>query len=142
MRTPHRSPKKPAKHNGTSKTKDKSRIVNILLRATILITPLLYLSYIKFEFRPLQEILFIQITLLLKLIGLQFQTFGYTITTQTFSSIITFDCTAWRQLYIYFALVLLPPGISWAKRFWGFAFLVPLYIYNTLGQSSRYGSEA
>jgi exosortase/archaeosortase family protein len=69
---------------------------------------------------------------MLKLIGISFQTFGYIIITSNFSSVITFDCTAWRQLYIYFALVLLPPGIAWGKRLRGMAFLIPLYIYNTL----------
>jgi exosortase/archaeosortase family protein len=125
--------KKPAKTTEEVKSKKRIfRVLNFLARGTALLVPLLYLSYIKFEFQPFQELLFLQVVFLLKLIGLQFQAFGYTLTTQTFSSIITFDCTAWRQLYIYAALVLLPPGILWEKRLQGLLFLIPLYFYNTL----------
>jgi len=109
----------------------KPAIGTIILRGLALIIPLLYLSYIKFEFQPVQELLFFQTVILLKAIGLQFQALGYMIITPNFSSFISFDCTAWRQLYIYFALVLLPPGISWTKRLLGLTLLFPLYIYNT-----------
>ena len=108
------------------------QVKNIIIRGILLLVPLLYLSYIQFEFRPFQELLFFQTLLILKLTGLQFQAFGYMIITPAFSSFISFDCTAWRQLYIYFALVLLPPGISWSKRLWGLSLLFPLYIYNAL----------
>jgi exosortase/archaeosortase family protein len=110
----------------------KYSIVSIVLRGLVLLIPLLYLSYLQFEFQPFQELLFFQTVAILNLIGLQFQALGYMIITPTFSSFVSFDCTAWRQLYIYFALVLLPPGISWAKRLWGLSLLFPLYIYNTL----------
>jgi exosortase/archaeosortase family protein len=120
-------PKRPLTH------KNKSHpILGIIARGLLLLTPLIYLSYIKFEFQPFQELLFLQVILLIKLIGLQFQTFGYTIITSSFSSIITFDCTAWRQFYLYFAMVLLPAEIAWGKRLWGMAFLIPLHLYNTL----------
>jgi exosortase/archaeosortase family protein len=104
----------------------------VLLRGLALATPLIVLSHAGFEFKPLQELLFLQITFLLNLIGLKFQTFGYMIITQNLSSIISFDCTAWRQLYIYFALVMLPIGIEWRQRLKGLLLLIPLYFYNTL----------
>ncbi|MBN2095585.1 MAG: exosortase/archaeosortase family protein [Candidatus Aenigmarchaeota archaeon] len=120
---------------GTEKVQRKNPQVNkrteTIARAIILILPLIILSHIHFEFRPLQELLFQQVTLLLKIAGVQFETFGYTISTANFSSVLAFDCTGWRQLYLFFALVMLPPGIEAAKRAKALWLLIPLYIYNT-----------
>lgn len=109
----------------------KKETWEIILRALVLLLPLILLSYLEFKLRFFQEILFLQVTFLLKVLGVPFETFGYQITAGNLNSIISFDCTGWRQLYIYFALVLLPPGIEMAKRLQGWLFLIPLYFYNT-----------
>lgn len=126
------SGKTPGQKERIANKTPRNKKLKIIVRGVLLLLPLLILSYIKFEFLPLQQLLFEQVTFLLYLTGLQFQTIGYTIVTHNFSFIVTFDCTAWRQLYIYAALVLLPPGISWSKRLQGMVLLIPLYIYNTI----------
>ncbi len=102
----------------------------LILRAILLITPLIFLSFFHFEIQIFQQIFFSQLTWLLNLFGIEFQTQGYQIVTKTFSSIITFDCTGWKQFYIFCALVFLPLGIKLSSRLKALLFLIPLYFYN------------
>ncbi len=102
----------------------------LILRAILLITPLFFLSFFHFEIQIFQQIFFSQVTWLLNLFGIEFQTQGYQIITKNFSSIITFDCTGWKQFYIFCALVFLPLGIKLSSRLKSLLFLIPLYFYN------------
>jgi exosortase/archaeosortase family protein len=102
----------------------------LVLRAALLITPLIFLSFFHFEIQIFQQIFFSQITYLLNLFNIRFQTQGYQIITSNFSSIITFDCTGWKQFYIFCALIFLPLEIKLSSRLKGLLFLIPLYFYN------------
>jgi exosortase/archaeosortase family protein len=107
----------------------------IFSRALFLIAVFLALTRIHFEFLPLQEMLFLQMVFLLNFTGIEFETFGYSIIDPNFLAppfLVTFDCTGWMQIYIYLSLLLIPVGISARDRLLGAAFVIPLYIYNTL----------
>jgi len=132
MKAKEKNPKPYEKIRLISEKTRKNHAIKVIIRGLLLLLPLIFLSYIGFRIRILLEILFLQVTFLLKILGVPFETFAYQITAGNLTSVIGFDCTGWRQLYIYFALVLLPPGIEIAKRLRGWLFLIPLYFYNTL----------
>lgn len=102
----------------------------LILRAIFLITPLIFLSFFHLEIQLFHEVFFLQVAYLLNLLGIKFHTFGFHILIKNFSSIITFDCTGWKQFYIFCILIFLPVGIKLSDRLKGLLFLIPLYFYN------------
>jgi len=104
----------------------------LIVRAITLIIPLIFLSFVSFQIPFFQQVFLNHVLLFLNLFGIEFQVHGYQIITKNFSSIITFDCTGWKQFYIFCALIFLPPGIKLSRRLKGFLFLIPLYFYNLI----------
>lgn len=102
----------------------------VLLRAVLLVTPLIFLASVSFEILFLRELFFNQIVWILSFLGFNFKVQGFRIVTGDFSSTITFACTGWKQLYIFVALIFLPLNIEFSQRLKGLLFLVPLYLYN------------
>ncbi len=104
--------------------------IKLILKAVLLLTPLIFLSFIHFQVSFFHQTFFHQVIYFLNLFGIEFQAQGYQIATSNFSSIITFDCTGWKQFYIFCALIFLPLGIKLSNRLKGLLFLIPLYFYN------------
>ena len=102
----------------------------LILRAILLIIPLIFLSSFHFELQVFHQVFFSHVIWFLALFGIKSQVQGYQIITKNFSSIITFDCTGWKQFYIFCTLIFLPLRIKLSSRLKGLLFLIPLYFYN------------
>ncbi|MGC9310518.1 MAG: hypothetical protein ACP5E4_02210, partial [Candidatus Aenigmatarchaeota archaeon] len=105
---------------------------SIVARAVILIIPFVILTRLKPGFPPLHKAFFDSVVYLLGKSGLEFTTAGNMIMAGNFSAQMVFDCTGWMQMYLFCALIFLPPGISARGRLKGLLFLIPLFLYNVL----------
>jgi len=102
----------------------------LILRIFLLIIPFVILSILQIRISILHNIFLEQVLFFLNLFGINFKAYGYLILTENFAFTLIFDCTGWKQFYIFTALIFLPLKIKLSNRLKGLLFLIPLYIYN------------
>ena len=105
------------------------KVLVFLLRMMVLAIPLYLVLLLSVDMAPLQEAVAGQSASVLGWMGYEVRLGGYHVSVGTppddFYFIINADCTGWKSMLLYFALLFAVPGIGMKKRIAGLLLGIP-----------------
>lgn len=101
-----------------------------LARFLLLAAPFYFILGLNVDFRPLQKIVASQVALLLGGLGMAASVEGYLVRYGAVALEVTSDCTAWKDMVAFVAMIIAVPRVGWKKRLKGFALLPLIYAVN------------
>lgn len=105
-----------------------------LIRFTILATPLYLILIFQISLLPLQVVVADHANFLLNFFGFKVVQEELIFTINSFTFYIGEDCTGWKSMLFYFALIFAVLGVSLRKRLIGLLFGLPLIYLGNLAR--------
>ena len=113
---------------GTRLSSTQGRLFEIflfLLKLVILSFPLYIILSFEGILLPLQEMVSGNVAFILRMLGFEVSRNGFFLKAGDMAFLITEDCTGWKSMMFFLALVIAVPGVRMKKRVWGFVAGIP-----------------
>lgn len=110
----------------TKRDKKLFRVLVFLLRFVALSAPLHLAIWLGLDLSSLQRLVTDESAAAVRMTGVDVSVDGFAISAGPMSFIISPDCTAWKSMLAYAALVLAVQRAGWRKRAWGLAMGLPV----------------
>jgi len=121
-------------------------LIVFLSRLIVLALPLYLVIFFAFDLYPMQVMAASQSASIMSSLGWETVLDGVMVTANGFTFMVNQDCTAWKSMLFFFALVFAFPGVASRKRLLGLAAGIPLIwignlarIIGTVGIEGIYG---
>ena len=119
------------KINFSSEQKKLLETLLFLVKVLLFAIPLYFILIFQNVLYPLQEAVSQNIYLILNFIGLETFKDGFLLKTNGFAFLISEDCTGWKSILFFAALIFAVPKVNIRKRVVGLAFGIPaIYVGN------------